>query len=310
MVRSSVPLEDVVTAYRETGSVWRAGKRLGLAGQTVHERLRAAGHRLTNTAWDADELAEAGDLSQAGVPLGQIASRLGRTYASVATQLSRMGVRSGRKRERKLPRASGYDKESIRKRMKELESFKGPITRFARVNGLNVESLVRAIQRDNMEWWKRYLNTHSDIPSRDCPYCHSLFIPASGKQIYCDRKCAQDARADRAYFGGQRRTTVGLAEGVCQLCQRQVDKGLSSHHVFGKENDPDNLVLVALCQGCHQLITLLGNRPFVDDPVVWQTLISLAWLRRHGAEFGAGGSEGSLYVEVDIELWPTEEGEE
>lgn len=301
MARSSVPLEDIVTAYRETGSVWRAGKRLGLAGQSVHERLRAAGHRLRNTAWGADELAEAGDLSQAGVPLGEIANRLGRTYASVATQLSRMGVRSGRKRDRKIPRASGYDKESIRKRLKELESYKGPITRFARANGLSVELLVKAIQRDDPEWWKRYVHTHSNIPVKDCPYCNTLFIPASGKQIYCHRKCAQDARADRAYFGGQRRMTVGLAEGVCQLCQKVVDRGLSSHHVYGKENDPDNEVLVALCQGCHQLVTLLGNRTYVDNPIIWQTLISLAWLRRHGAEFGAGGQHGSLYVEVDIE---------
>jgi hypothetical protein len=40
--------EEIVSAYLRTGSVWKAGKLLGMAGQSVHERLRAIGHPLSN----------------------------------------------------------------------------------------------------------------------------------------------------------------------------------------------------------------------------------------------------------------------
>ena len=297
-----VSTEEIVKAYQQTGSVWRAGRLLGVAGQTVHDRLRAIGHSMSQRQWEEDEIAEISALSQAGVPLGQIASRMGRTYAAVATQLSRAGVKGAQPRHKKIPRGAGYDKQSIQKRIKELEAYDGPITRYAVAHGLSVETLVRAIQRDHLDWWTQYVASHTDLPQKGCPYCGALFFPANGKQVYCDRKCSSDARVDRSYFGGQRRSTVGLAEGICQLCQRKITKGLTPHHMLGKENDPDNEVLVALCQGCHQLVTLLGGRPFVDDPVVWQSLISLAWIRRHGAEWNGAVDGRYLYVEVTLEV--------
>lgn len=35
--------ENLLRAYRETGSIWKAGERLGLCGQSIHERLRKLG---------------------------------------------------------------------------------------------------------------------------------------------------------------------------------------------------------------------------------------------------------------------------
>jgi hypothetical protein len=77
--------------------------------------------------------------------------------------------------------------------------------------------------------------------------------------------------------------------------------------VLGKENDPLNDVLIALCQGCHQIVTLLGARTFTDDPRAWEALISLAWMRRHGAELAIGTSEKVVYTEVTIEISEADE---
>src|SRR6266571_198333 len=51
--------EQIVAAYRITGSVWKAAKRLGLAGQSVHERLRRLGYPMAHQEWSEEELKEA-----------------------------------------------------------------------------------------------------------------------------------------------------------------------------------------------------------------------------------------------------------
>ena len=98
------------------------------------------------------------------------------------------------------------------------------------------------------------------------------------KRKYCSAKCGNDYRVDQSYFGGKRDTTIGLLEKTCQVCKRKNIKGLSSHHVIGKENDLDNLYLVALCRGCHQLITILGRRNF--NSAIWESLIRYSVLRK------------------------------
>ena len=302
--------EEIVTAYRETGSVWRAAKRLGMAGQSVHERLRALDYPLASRNWTADERAELATLVANGVPLSEIAHRLGRPYAGVAGKASELGIRSNHQRTRKIPRGAGYDKAAVEKHLRSLERSGVKVTRYARAEGLSVELLAKAIERHFPERWTAYKLEHADIPNKACVYCEVEFIPGNAKQAYCTRACASAARSDRSYFGGNRRATVGLAEGVCQLCGRTDAKGLSSHHVLGKENDPLNLELIALCPGCHQIVSHLGGRAFVDDPRAWEALIALAWTRRHGHEMHTLETPKVVYTEVCIELWDAEDDDE
>lgn len=302
--------EDIVAAYRETGSVWKAAAKLGMAGQSVHERLRAIGYPIARRNWTREETDELLRLVSNGIPLGEVAHRLGRTYAGVACRASRTDAKSIPKRTKKIPRGAGYDKVTVGRHIKALEHSKQKITQYARAEGLSVEMLVRSLQKNFPERWDEYTRTHSPIPSKTCEYCSVEYVPANGKQAYCTRECAGHARADRSYFGGNRRNTVGLAEGVCQLCGRTDSKGLSSHHVLGKENDPLNTELVALCRGCHQIVSHLGGRAFVDDPRAWEALIALAWTRRHGAEIHAEARSKSLYTEVCIEVWDDDEDED
>lgn len=217
-----------------------------------------------------------------------------------------MEVRSTPTRTRKIPRGIGLDKDSVKRHLKAIEISTLRPTQYARATGLSIGLLVGAFQKHFPERWQNYLAAHSPLPKKICEYCGAEFVPANAKQRYCITRCGHTANTDRKYFGGNRRNTVGLADGICQLCGRNDAKGLSSHHVLGKENDPLNQDLVALCRGCHKIISLLGGRTFVDDPRAWEALIALAWMRRHGADARGSAASKTLYTEVLIELWDEE----
>lgn len=290
--------EEIVAAYTATGSVWAAGKRLGICGQSVHERLVAVGHRLQSTRWTTAEIDEMTALHAAGVSMGEVARRLGRPYGGTAVKAGELGLRfqgnRPRAREATPPAFTSADAE---RHMSALESSTASVTQYARAAGLRLEGLVQACERHTHERWSAYIAARSMIPERQCLYCGESFVPSSGKQRYHSRQCASTARADRDYFGGRRRETVGLDAGICQLCE-QPNELLSSHHVLGKENDPESAMLIALCRGCHQLVGHLAGRPFINDPDALEALIQLAWIRHNGSK-DLGGTE--LWVHVDME---------
>ncbi len=298
-MKSRFTTEAVISAYLETGSVWKAGRKLGLAGQTVHGRLRSIGHPISSR-WSDEEEARLNELvGQATI--GQIASELGRSYASIACKVNEIGggTRHGNRLKRKIPRGAGFDKASVLKYIKEIDKSKQPISKWARQRGMHVDVLVRAIEMHSPEWWIEYRGRSSDLSEASCLNCGSKFYPSSAKQRYCTRLCGERHRIDKNYFGGKRKGTIGLSEGVCQCCGRQPKRGLSSHHIFGKENDPENDHLIAICPGCHNLVTLLGNMSFGEQQ--WESLMSLAWLRRHGRD--PKYENHVLHVCVDIDVY-------
>ena len=290
--------EEIIAAYKNTGSVWKAGKQLGLAGQSVHERLKAIGYKLSSSEWTEEEVAELKSLVN-NLTIAQIANRLGRPYNGVAMKISRLGIgqRFGNNRKVKIPRTGQYTKANIQKYIKEIDENQIKVTSYARASGLDIEPLVSAIQKFVPEWYEKYSEDNAVKPKQTCPYCETKFWPLSHKQIYCNRKCANDARVDASYFGGRRRATIGLAEGICQLCGEKVAKGLSSHHIKGKENDPDNEHLIALCQGCHQIVTIVSGRRFAATNEAWEVLIQLVLMRKNGHNPDFLG----VFTSVDIE---------
>lgn len=297
-----VSVEEVVQAYKETGSVWKAAKRLGLCGQSVWERLKHIGWTMTSTTWGQEEIDELLHLAES-LTIGEIARRLGRPYSGVACQLSARKIPMYRHGAhlRKLPRGIGLDKVSVKKHLGVLEHSSLSVLPFCRANGLNIDMFIEACQKYFRDRWEAYAKTHTTLEAKTCPYCQRSFYPMNGKQITCSRKCQKDARCDRQYFGGNRRNTIGLAEGICQLCGRQNAKGLSSHHVLGKENDPNNSVLIALCPGCHQMVGGLAKRKFSDTEIGWENLITLVMARRLADR---NGKEVAVHACVDLE-WLT-----
>lgn len=300
----ATPTADIVAAYRETGSVWEAGKQLGIAGQSVHERLRKIGYPMANRNWTPEECDELRQLITEGLTLSRIAERIGRPYAGIACKASELGLRSSQKgRGRKPPRGSAPTKTATLRHMKGVETYDGMVTHYARANGLDIEVLVQSLEKHCPDRWRAYVASRSSLAMKACPYCGTEFVPMGGKQIWCTRKCGGDARTDASYFGGRRRETVGLAEGICQLCLTPDDR-LSSHHVLGKENDPENEHLVALCRMCHKLVTILGARAWVELTEIWERLAELSLRRALGPAIAAGTYEAErLHVQVEVINW-------
>lgn len=302
--------DEIVQAYQQAGSIWKAAKRLGMAGQSVHERLARIGYPLSSSKWTEEEYAELRTLVLERITLSEVARRLGRTYAAVAVKVSRLDLpRDYAPRATKPPRGKGYDKATTAKRLRDLRAFEGKFTSFCRANGYAVEMTAQAMERHFPDKWAAYVASRSDLPSKRCEYCDKAFVPSTGKQRFCSRKCGGDKRTDDSYFGGKRRETIGLSARTCQLCERVGVKGLSSHHIYGKQNDPDNTALIALCPGCHQLVGVLGNVSWVGNASTWEHLISLAWARKNGPELMAPGSSTSLEVCVEIDAYDEEEWE-
>lgn len=297
-----VTVEQVVEAYRSTGSVWKAAKRLGLCGQSVWERLRSIGHPMRSAKWTKAELAELTVLASNMNSIGDIARQLGRPYSGVAGKLSELQL-TNRPRAKQAVRVRGLLAKSIAQQyLGLLPNFRGSLRQFAVSHGLKVDVLVKGLQRHFPTEWQAIAQARGMEP-RHCEYCLQEFYPTSHKQRSCTRRCQSYARVNRQYFGGKRQDAVGLAEGVCQLCGVHKEHGLSVHHVFGKEHDPDNNVLVALCAGCHQVVERLAQRKFVEQSDGWENLVHLVLARRHAAD---PTKRHGVWCSVEWE-WLTEE---
>jgi hypothetical protein len=220
-------------------------------------------------------------LAEAGLSCATIAHRLRLPFGEVATHLIARETPPPEPPPRKLPRGAGYDKVSTTRHMKALVNYGGTVTQYARQQDLNPDLLAQALDRHVPDLWRDFVARHGSERQHECPGCGRVFIPTTAAQVYCERKCADTHRRDRDYFGGKRAAALGMATRTCQLCERQDPPGLSVHHMRGKENDPEDDLLLALCRGCHQLVTLVGGRNFIDNPVAWEALIALAWLRRY-----------------------------
>ena len=75
--------------------------------------------------------------------------------------------------------------------------------------------------------------------------------------------------------------------------------------MLGKENDPDNQHLIALCSGCHHIVTIVAGRRFAATPEAWEVLIQLVLIRKNGHDPNILG----VFTSVDIEFI-TKENEE
>jgi hypothetical protein len=288
--------EDIIYAYRTYGNVWLAAKHLGMCGQSVWERLKRIGVELYSQKWTPEETAELTALAPE-CTVGEIARRLGRSYAGTACKISelQLGVRYGNQVRTSIKRGSGMTKANTAAYLKQLSSFGGSIRQFCVQHGLTVEILVQGIQRHHKDGWDLYVSEHSELEFRPCEYCTKPFLPMNSKQLTCSRRCGSHRRSDKKYFGGKRRQAVGMEEGICQLCEKERLR-LAAHHIIGKENDPDNDLMIALCPGCHQLVGSLGGRADVTRVEMWENLIALAVARKMGSSKPIG-----YHVTVEIE---------
>ena len=272
--------EQIITAYAKYGSVWKAAESLGLCGQSVWERLKVLGIKLQLAAWHPEEIEAVRELAGQGMPIFSIASRLGRTYAGIACKLSELGIKHPYQNKSKIRRGVGFTKRNIQKVVARLGDSVS-LTKLAHQFQLSTTGLANALQAHAPLEWKQYVAGHAELGEHVCSGCGQQFQPLQRKQKYCSTVCGAHARADTKYFSGNRLSAIGLAEHTCQVCAR-TDKPLSVHHIFGKENDPRDQYLIALCPGCHQLVTWLARLARPDEPWILENLIILAITRNQG----------------------------
>lgn len=274
--------KKVVAQFKLEKSIWRTALAVGCTGYEVIAGLETSGVDIRQGPLSSDEFDHIVSIYATNGDLWKTARAVGRPYHLVAYVLSRTGrVATGQKKKSwKIPRGVGLDKPGMKRLATELVNFNGNFLKFCTSRGLDPDVVNAAFWKYEPEAWTSYRDTSGKFQSYVCTYCGAEYLRSRKNKTTCSSKCDRTAATDLEYFGGSRRKTVGLLEGVCQLCRKHKESKLASHHVLGKENDPDNDVLTALCNGCHELITELARRSFLSDPSCWEDLINLSMVRK------------------------------
>ena len=195
--------------------------------------------------------------------------------------------------KRKIPRGKGYDKAAVLGHLRKMAKDGIFVTGYVKQAGLKLDTFMLALQDyadpkwiESTRKWVSHPLTSGDpkLITEICQQCSDPYWPTKQGTKFCSSYCGGLYRKDQEYFGGRRNETVGLKEAVCQLCGRLVERGLSSHHIYGKQNDVANEFLLALCKGCHQIVSDLALKTWCGDDVKLAKLIWLAYTQRNGAE--------------------------
>jgi hypothetical protein len=201
-------------------------------------------------------------------------------FCAAVIQMTREIKSGGVPRSKKsVPAGSGLTQKRLKQLVKDLGQYEGKFRAFCRMHGISQATFALALADKHTGFWEEYA-AKNNLSLIECSYCRNFFFPVTVKQLTCSTRCTSMAKQDDSYFGGMRRFTLGMADGICQLCGAEKKKGLSSHHVIGKKNDPENECLVALCVGCHDLITKLSLRKFLATSEGWERLIVMTMTRR------------------------------
>ena len=236
---------------------------------------------VASLSWTVEEIKILKSLLADGLELDVIASKLNRTYIGTAHKSAAVltiGERGGK--TLKIPRSKGLSKREICKLWEPVSCWKKTWAGFCRRHKIDAVLAAAAFDLYFPEGWPIEAS-RLGLEKTACPGCAALFYHSKVKgRATCSKRCTGRLRRDSEYFNGMRMGAVGMAEGVCQICLGKPKRGLSAHHVVGKGNDPDNKLMVALCVGCHQLVTDLSLRGFLFDSEAWVRLIRLVLMRK------------------------------
>lgn len=228
--------------------------------------------------WSKDEVDKLRRLLLDGVSLKDAAHQLGRPYWGVAVKASKLKHAERRTTPAgKAPR--GMDKKKLKALVRDFEQSHLSARAFCRKRKIPFRKFVAALQHRDPEWFGKSV-TKLGVKGVSCPGCGAVFYQTSASHKFCSSRCTSRHKRNLEYFDGDRLNAVGIVEGVCQLCLEPKPKGLSAHHMVGKGNDPTNRLMVALCVGCHQAVTILSMRSFLENPDGWERLISLVQVRK------------------------------
>lgn len=202
---------------------------------------------------------------------------------------------------RKLPRGKGYDKAATLGHLRKMVKGGIFVTDYVKQAGLKLDTFMLAAGLYGAPEINHHLvGGDPKLIHAQCGYCNEVYWPTKQGTKWCSSYCGNAYRKDQDYFGGRRKDTVGLSEAMCQLCRRHVDKGLSSHHIYGKANDVENAFLLALCSGCHSVVSELARKIWIGDTDIVAKLIWLANTQRNGKEALDLRRDRGLGIRVEV----------
>lgn len=204
---------------------------------------------------------------------------------------------------RRIPRGKGYDKAATLAHLKKMSKGGMFVTDYVKQAGLKLDTFMLALTLHSFErgtWPYELIQKDPKLIQAECEQCRDPYWPTRKGTRFCSSYCSNMFRTDREYFGGKRNSTVGLQDSVCQLCERTVKSGLSSHHIYGKANDTENEYLLALCKGCHSIVSDLALKTWAGNSRCLERLLWLAYTQRNGNDLIALRKEEGMGVTVTV----------
>lgn len=142
--------KQIVDTYSETKNVWEVGKRLGMAGQTVHGRLRKLGVKLRNPKFTDEELEylRLHYNEYAGQDkLKELATKMGRTIPFLCRKAGLLGLTNHRRKRPDIAKWSTITEEEARLIFEKFRKSSQDIKRFARRHKYGASGLDQTFRK-------------------------------------------------------------------------------------------------------------------------------------------------------------------
>lgn len=152
--------DQLLSAYAELASVWKVGKRFGMGGQSVHERLVKLGANTPRnifTETDEDRLRKEYWIAAEAGKLAELASSMGRTKPFICRQARALGLTIGN-RKRTYNAVWKYVKEDDARII--FEKFKKstlPMGKYCLRRGYDDLGFARCMQQFFSDEWDHVL---------------------------------------------------------------------------------------------------------------------------------------------------------
>lgn len=141
--------EQIMAAYEETKSIWKSAEKLGMCGQSVHERLQKLGVDTSQNVFTKEDeryLSERYVLYRDAGQLQTLADEMGRTKQFICRQAGKLGL-TDPKCSRKYLRKWDVPDSVILPIWNDFKKSRYGVTAYCKNKHYNIQSFVDAMRR-------------------------------------------------------------------------------------------------------------------------------------------------------------------
>lgn len=285
---------------RNGGNLWHTGKALGTTGGEVRRILVAGGFEIENeSVWTKEEMEFVHRMvAMQAMIASKIAEHVGRNPAAVLAVCNQVYERPIPEivKLKKVPYGKGYTKRNAAIRIAELAAMPGLcVLQYAKQKELDAKALLNSFKAYYPERMASIESNLFNVKFSICAYCGVEYADnAKRPSAFCSTTCNRKSKVDAEYFGGKRKNTLGVAEKTCQVCGAK-HSALQVHHIIRKGNDQGNDYMIAICPGCHSVVSRLAlHKKLSTNPEAVQALIALALAEMYGHELDGQINENQM----------------